>query len=139
LCYFDERTPPLYATVGEHKATLEALLGPPLNAVPDPAAAASGGDTSGDGGGGPVVWEWVERKNKAMAYPTDFAVIRLEGADGAAFGAAGPPDDRAANSPAPGAGANTAAGISCEELKVGLDTTFSPTALLFCSAQNTFN
>ena len=58
---------------------LEALLGPPLDA----AAAAGPGGAGGGGtvGGtidGPVLWEWVERRNKAMAFPTDFAVIRLE-------------------------------------------------------------
>jgi hypothetical protein len=128
-----------YRMVSEHKAALESLLGPPVNAVSELSGGVGGGSggsdsltsadsarqlnaaraivgdsstcsggtmsfgggcpltatqpISGDGGGSggrPVVWEWVERNNKAMAYPTDFAVIRLEGADGAANGASSP-------------------------------------------------
>ena len=106
-----------YRHAREHRAALERVLGPPANAreLRDGAAA----DDAGGGGGvepgtgrsppdaalPPGGWAWVERRNKAAALPTDFALVEFaspsadleeervsprdsEGLGGAAVGAA---------------------------------------------------
>ena len=78
-----------YRMVGAHRASLERLLGPPLNAAALDASLYAHDDPPSDPGYGfaptvaPARWEWVERRNKAAKHPTDFAVIRLRGADDA--------------------------------------------------------
>ena len=78
-----------YRHAREHRAALERVLGPPANAreLRDGAAA----DDAGGGGGvepgtgrsppdaalPPGGWAWVERRNKAAALPTDFALVEF--------------------------------------------------------------
>lgn len=88
-----------YAMIGEHRASLERILGAPKNVMDlDPALygsymdgithpSADGGVASDasenetNSGSKTIVWEWVERANKASGYPTDFAVIVLRNGD----------------------------------------------------------
>ena len=80
--------------VGVHRASLERVLGPPRNAADLDANLYAHDDPPADPAPAvpPARWEWVERRNKAAKHPTDFAVVRLGGADDATTRAPSPSD-----------------------------------------------
>ena len=83
-----------YRMVGVHRASLERVLGPPRNAADLDANLYAHDDPPADPAPAvaPARWEWVERRNKAAKHPTDFAVVRLGGADDATTRAPSPSD-----------------------------------------------
>ena len=77
-----------YKMIGAHRATIESMLGAPANVqdldptlyvthMQDVQHPPSDDASSFEGSS----WELVERRNKAAAYPTDFAVIVIPGND----------------------------------------------------------
>jgi membrane-bound transcription factor site-1 protease len=74
-----------YKMIGEHRAALEQALGPPSNARElDPKlygnafADERDEEKNRDEKDARFEWTFVERKNKAAAFPTDFAVVAFE-------------------------------------------------------------